>query len=807
MKAVLGLFLLALSPAASAQLPGGAFWRVSMSCKNTPWGTMANGASNTAYSTSLPPNVCSAVSEVRVCKNTILSGSFTLTTCSDGCSAGSTNNCDYGIDVHGSSSGTCGFGYVGACAYACSNGSRSLMTNTCVPADTTPDTFNFVDVINANLSSLTTSNTVTVTGINAAVAVSATGGAEFSIQGGAWTTSGTITSGQTLSIRLTSSSSFSTGLGTTISVGTGSDLWSVTTRAPNDCSVVGGTWAVSTNTCTAPSTLNISHGGTGVANDATAPTTGSATWSCYDGTPTLQAGATCEETVPAQAEIPAFVADDANPCTPTDYVVPSGVTKLFVQLWGAGGGAAGGYTQAYLTVTPGETLTLLTGQGGQSAAGTWATSCGGGGGSHGSMGGGGRSAIRRGGTELLTAGGGGGSGDAYSAAPGGLGGGLTGMSGYKVGSCNSTGGGGGTQSAGGAAGVASFVGVAGTAFAGGNGGVFVNSVTGVVGGDSGGGGGGGYFGGGGGGARASSCSSGDGGGGGSGYCGGAGVSSCNTYTGYGSGKGRNGRIAVTPVETAPTTTVYSSTGADQTYVVPAGVHTLLVQLWGAGAPGGYYHGDTYWGASGGFTQGYLAVTPGETITVIAGKGGKAYPSTAVYGGGGGGGGAGGGGRSAVRRGSTELMTAGGAGGGRGGSSMAGGVGGGVGGNGAKCDHSSGTISQSGGNGGAGGICNTRDGSNGTAFTGGTGGSSGATSCTDTHKCGGGGGGGYMGGGGGGGRNSDYSGAGAGGSGYCGGAGVTHCVTLDNLGAHGGVIDGLTMLYQSGDGKVMITPFP
>ena len=50
------------------------------------------------------------------------------------------------------------------------------------------------------------------------------------------------------------------------------------------------------------------------------------------------------------------------------FVVPAGVTSLAVELWGAGGGQNGGsgaYIGGDLTVSPGETLTLLVGQGGQ----------------------------------------------------------------------------------------------------------------------------------------------------------------------------------------------------------------------------------------------------------------------------------------------------------------------------------------------------------------------------------------------------------------------------------------------------------
>jgi hypothetical protein len=99
------------------------------------------------------------------------------------------------------------------------------------------------------------------------------------------------------------------------------------------------------------------------------------------------------------------------------YTVPTGVYLLIVKMWGAGGGGngagkggGGAYVEGRLTVTPGETLTLIVGSGG--AVYNTSNNYGGGGGSAtvraGGGQGGGRTAIRRSGTELVTAGGGGG---------------------------------------------------------------------------------------------------------------------------------------------------------------------------------------------------------------------------------------------------------------------------------------------------------------------------------------------------------------------------------------------------------------
>src|SRR6056300_1495862 len=110
------------------------------------------------------------------------------------------------------------------------SGTYSISTQG-VPADTTPDAFNFTNQSNLNLNTLIYSNTVTISGINQAVSVSATNGAQFSINGGSYVTSGSISNGQTLRVRLTTSGSYSTSVSTTVTVGGTSDVWSITTRA------------------------------------------------------------------------------------------------------------------------------------------------------------------------------------------------------------------------------------------------------------------------------------------------------------------------------------------------------------------------------------------------------------------------------------------------------------------------------------------------------------------------------------------------------------------------------------------------
>jgi hypothetical protein len=213
------------------------------------------------------------------------------------------------------------------------------------------------------------------------------------------------------------------------------------------------------------------------------------------------------------------------------FTVPSGVTQLYAYAWGGGGGGgsgtaggAGGYSFGYFSVTNGEVLSVVIGEGGFISSATassnvvtntfnpfpnggWGVGRGTGRGGAG----GGSSAILRG-TNLLVVAGGGGGGCIANAAAGG-GGGTSGQSGFAA--TAGLQGGGGTQDAGGAAGstavALSITNTAGEFYLGGNAGLQTNLVAQT----SAGGGGGGLFGGGGG--VASIQNIGGGGGGGSGH--------------------------------------------------------------------------------------------------------------------------------------------------------------------------------------------------------------------------------------------------------------------------------------------------
>ena len=78
---------------------------------------------------------------------------------------------------------------------------------------------------------ITTTAVGTVGSGTGAITITGDGNPQLSISGGAWASSGAITAGQTLAVRMTSSSSLSTTTSATITVGGVTTVWSLTTVA------------------------------------------------------------------------------------------------------------------------------------------------------------------------------------------------------------------------------------------------------------------------------------------------------------------------------------------------------------------------------------------------------------------------------------------------------------------------------------------------------------------------------------------------------------------------------------------------
>lgn len=115
---------------------------------------------------------------------------------------------------------------------------------------TGPKQFTFTDVANVPLNATETSNTITLTGSGGPYTASVTGGT-MSINGGAFgSTSTSVSIGNTIAVRHTSSATDSTSVNTTLTVGTTSDTFTSTTVASlstladnfNDNSIDASKW-------------------------------------------------------------------------------------------------------------------------------------------------------------------------------------------------------------------------------------------------------------------------------------------------------------------------------------------------------------------------------------------------------------------------------------------------------------------------------------------------------------------------------------------------------------------------------------
>lgn len=99
-------------------------------------------------------------------------------------------------------------------------------------SDTTPDAFSFTDQSGVALSSTITSAPITVTGIDAAAAITVTGGT-YDINGSGTfvSTEGTVINGDTVRARGTSSGSYLTAVNVAVTIGSVSDTFTITTLA------------------------------------------------------------------------------------------------------------------------------------------------------------------------------------------------------------------------------------------------------------------------------------------------------------------------------------------------------------------------------------------------------------------------------------------------------------------------------------------------------------------------------------------------------------------------------------------------
>lgn len=98
-------------------------------------------------------------------------------------------------------------------------------------ADTTPDDFDFSNKTNQAFNTVVTTNTITVTGIDTSVTANTTQGTLVKNGTDTGAASTTVVAGDTLAVKLTTSANPSTSINCTVTIGTGTDNFSVTTTA------------------------------------------------------------------------------------------------------------------------------------------------------------------------------------------------------------------------------------------------------------------------------------------------------------------------------------------------------------------------------------------------------------------------------------------------------------------------------------------------------------------------------------------------------------------------------------------------
>ena len=104
-------------------------------------------------------------------------------------------------------------------------------SETPAPIDTSPETFSFERKTEQALTTLITSNSVNITGINSSSPISVSGG-EYSIDGGAFSdATSTVNNQQSVTVRLLSSASYSTSSDVMLTIGDVSENFSVTTHS------------------------------------------------------------------------------------------------------------------------------------------------------------------------------------------------------------------------------------------------------------------------------------------------------------------------------------------------------------------------------------------------------------------------------------------------------------------------------------------------------------------------------------------------------------------------------------------------
>ena len=107
-----------------------------------------------------------------------------------------------------------------------------IVTTVAVEQDDTPEPFTFEDITDAEINTVTTSNPIIITGISGDVTanVSGTGFPQIKVADGEWGTFSAINNGDVIEVRLTSGNSENITEEATVTIGTESTAWKVTTK-------------------------------------------------------------------------------------------------------------------------------------------------------------------------------------------------------------------------------------------------------------------------------------------------------------------------------------------------------------------------------------------------------------------------------------------------------------------------------------------------------------------------------------------------------------------------------------------------
>ena len=101
-----------------------------------------------------------------------------------------------------------------------------------LPPDNSPDPIQFESIFNADLLTEYTTAVKTISGLQVATTATATNGAQLRINGGAWTAGpASISNGDTIQLKMTSSGNYVTLKTTTILMGDGNATWKITTKS------------------------------------------------------------------------------------------------------------------------------------------------------------------------------------------------------------------------------------------------------------------------------------------------------------------------------------------------------------------------------------------------------------------------------------------------------------------------------------------------------------------------------------------------------------------------------------------------